>query len=1366
MTEKKTNRLFLSQLISLPENKITANTVTAGGKKLGLKRVRSWLRKTIVTGILASSTVVCEPSVWAGDINITNGRTRTGQSRGSLATNPYYDNGTPGNPGNWSHTDRWFGHSDADNALVYINSANGGTVRVTSPDNRASDNYEYSASKYATFWSHSYWGPQYEMADHVYNNVSPSLSQNVTITNATTPTTLVTDWDPAEQTAASTAYRATPFTITTVNKTSGSTGELQLGINNFHITNFTAQANSGTLSVGNYGGGKLTTGTLLSQNVTLNGGTGAAGTIGNNFSDARSTFTFHSATTNNTWTITSFASNAANGFNSSGIMNVQSDTTLNNTTFITDQTGQLNVTGFLRVNGNATLNIENQGSVNVTSTFYAGKEAAGAATSTYLNLDNGQIISQNSAILGQQNNDTVSAVMKGGSQWNNTGTFVVAQNSTNTKLSVESAANLTSTGFISVGQNDASNGTLDVSGGSTVRSTAGNIYVAHNAGATGTVNADGTGTNVIANENIFVANMDRTTGTFNAKNGATITTTTGSIYVANGSKLTGNVTGIFNADNANVTAAQNIEIASGVESNGTFTADNSSAVKAAAGHITVANSTNSTGDLLVKNRSTMSAGTYIDVAMSSGSTGTITADGGGTDATITATDGRFILGGSGHGTMDVLGKGKIFIKDAGNNTPDAGNAYFGNLDSGYGKGTVTDEDSLFEVDHNLIVGNSGTGLLYVNNKGKVSVGGQHIIANKPNSFGRDTVNGYGTTLDIVGDLIVGNEGRAGGYYHYIGVGFNGGYGKDPTSKGTPPGAGWYGSNNLNLTPADVGWNAVEQNSPGFAVVAGGVANVTGNAFAGQNRNGYAYMLVDNIDNSSGTGNSTLNVTGNFTVADAGEAYLRVINGGITDVTGNMIIGNQGQDMNYANNGKVGHGTVRVSGTNNGDATLNVGGDLIAGNHAGSQGFLYVHESGKVNVTGNHIIGNETGSFGRDHLDGSGSELKVTKELHVGRDGKAGGEYEYRIDGSNADPNVWFDSPNLTLEPGTQSGVTRPSGIDGSRDIGNSLTSLTWNDIVKNAPGLALTAGAQGTAQNIFAGTNQGSFSYILIDDKTNLNNTHSSLKAENNMTIADYGVAYTRVLNGGSLLVGTNVTDSLTIGQSAGSQGTLRIGDTTGGSIKSVVSVTGTLVTSGNGSSGNIAEGYLYANNASTTQVIGNHIVAQGQYSFGRDHFNGNGSMLQVVSGQATDKTTIADNGYAGGRYRYILGGGNANDPTVRQTEFSNNGNGKWFDSANLLLEPDQATAGDNINYPALTWDHVRNNSPGFALTAGAKAITNDSVVANSSSSYGYILLDNADNDSPSTANRSSWTITGANNANLVLGNAGDAYARVINGSL
>jgi T5SS/PEP-CTERM-associated repeat protein len=1365
MTRKKTNLPFLSQLLSFPEKKITANTVTAGSKKLRLERVKSWLRKTVTTALLSVTfTNIPIDSLRANNVVITNGRERQGHATGGQY-------GPSGNAGSWAQTGNWFGASTTNNVIVHLNNANsggnGGEVRVTKPDNDRNGPFQYwvggssSPNISGTQYLDTY-GPSYSEQDHIYNNSAAYGTVNITGSNVVS---LVTNFDPAAQTPTSVGYRNTPFSISNMSKTG--TGTLQLGIQGLVITNFTGYQNGGVLGLGNFGGAALANGTLQTTTVTLNGNTGPAGTSGNNFEDARSTFTFKSAGVSNTWNIGTLI---ANGFNSSGVMNVQNSTTLNYVTNIEDPTGQLHINGNLRVNGdnahNTILNVLNQSSIDVTGTFYAGKSAAGLASNTYINVNNSKIASNSSTILGQQNNDTVSAVMKGGSNWTNTGTFVVAQNSTNTKLSVESASNLISTGFISVGQNNASNGTLNVSGGSTVQSTGGNIYVAQNAGATGMVNANGTGTNVITNENIFIANTDNTTGTFNADNGATVTATTGSIFVANGNKVTGNVTGAFNADNATVTSAQNIVIASGNESNGTFTADNGSTINATAGYITVASAADSTGNLLVKNRSSMTAGTYLEVAMASNSTGTITADGGGTNATITATNGHFILGGSGKGTMDVVAKGKIFVKDAGTGTSDAGNGYFGNLVDGYGKGTVADADSLLEVDHNLIVGNAGTGLLYIDNKGKVTVGGQHVIANHPTSFGRDIVNGHGTTLDITSNLIVGNEGRAGGYYNYIGVGFEGGYKNDPTSKGSLGRLNWYGSDHLNLTPADTNWNTIENNSPGLAIVAGGVTNVTVHVFAGQNQNGYAYILVDNIDNNFGSGNSKLNVTGDFIVADAGEAYLRVINGGITDVKGNMVIGNQGQDANYANNGKVGHGTVRVSGSSNGNATLNVGGDLIAGNHAGSQGFLYVHENGKVNVTGNHIIGNETGSFGRDHLDGSGSELKVTGDLHVGKDGKAGGQYEYRIDGSNADPNVWFDSPNLILEPGTQLGVTRPSGIDGSLDVTNNLTNLRWNDIEKNAPGLALTAGSQGTAKNIFAGTHAGSFSYVLIDDKTNVNNTHSSLKTENNMTIADYGVAYTRVLNGGSLLVGTNVTDTLTIGKSAGSQGTLRIGDTTGGNIKSNVSVIGTLITAGNGTSSNIAEGYLYAGDGSTTQVTGTHTVAQGQYSFGREHFYGNGTTLRVTSGQATDKTMIAENGQAGGHYRYILGGGNANDPTVRKTEFSNNGNGKWFDSANLLMEPAQTNAGNNVNYSALTWDDVKNNSPGFALTAGANAVTNDSIVANGSSSYGYVLLDNADNDSPSSTNRTSWIVTGANDANLVLGNTGDAYARVINGSL
>ncbi|MDR0611041.1 MAG: autotransporter outer membrane beta-barrel domain-containing protein [Planctomycetaceae bacterium] len=760
------------------------------------------------------------------------------------------------------------------------------------------------------------------------------------------------------------------------------------------------------------------------------------------------------------------------------------------------------------------------------------------------------------------------------------------------------------------------------------------------------------------------------------------------------------------------------------------------------------------------NGASVTAAADIDVAIGAGSQGTLTADGGGTNATITATDGHLTLAESGYGIMEVKAGGKVNIRDAGTGTPNAGNANFATAILGYGKGTVNGLGSELNVDQHLVVGKAGTGLLSVENEGNVKVHGNHIIADGESngnlSFGRDVVSGNGK-LTVDGDMLVGNKGNAGGRYDYIGVEYNGGGQHDPAT--------WIGSDNLTATPKlpdgqpDPKWSGyVPINSPGLAIVEEGRVEVAKNLYAGEEETGYAYIL---LDNKGKPGDNILSVGENFLVADKGEAYLRIVNGSKVEVKQDMIVGNQGRNPgDFSTSGYKGHGTVRINGSDAGlqSAELNVTNDLIVGNKIGSEGYLYAHDSGKVIVGNDHYIGKETGSFGRDHFDGNNTNLQVTNTLHVGFEGTAGGHYEYRLDGSNADPDIWFDSHNLLLEPG-----------DGDQTLVNNGVTVTknWDTVKNNSPGLAITSGAHGDAQTIHAGIRQDSFSYILIDNKNSGMGQTTGLKAAEEMNIADAGESYVRVLNGGQLEVGSDVNGILTIAETTG-QGTLRIGNTTNNTGTSHVSVIGTLITAGNGTNGDIAEGYLYANDGSTTQVIGTHIVAQGQYSFGREHFNGNGTKLIVKNDTALaisdSQTIIGGNGNAGERYRYILGGGNKNDPTIRRTEFSNNNNGKWFDSANLLLEPEQTAIGSNVNYPALTWDDVKNNSPGFALTAGATASVNDSIVANGSDSYGYVLLDNIDNDSPS-ATRTLWTTTGANNA-LILGNAGDAYARVINGSL
>ncbi|MDR2115528.1 MAG: hypothetical protein LBP87_04020 [Planctomycetaceae bacterium] len=1357
MTGKKSNRLFLSQLILYPKNKKIANNITSISKKQWLKKLKLWIRKIAVMGMIAGAVANIYATSALAQTQISNGRYvhNFSENPNRPTWNPSTGGGaynTYGNGGSWdinSTGSSWFGLSENNNVIYWLNqNASGGTVNISNLDNTSRPQATY----YNWYWRST--GPNTGSWERTtvsvpvqgpYNDPRAHTSAfggTITI-NAGATTNLTANYSSSTNVGANVQQvpldQLFNLTNTSTGVTKAGSGTLSIQTNT-NIALFNGV--NGTLRVDNTTGDANHFARIASATVNLTGGYGTGGNSATNYIGQRAEFTFISGTTNNKWDITQLNST---GFTTQGVINVTNTANLNGTTTVDTALGNLTINNATHVGstgGNHIFNVVNDGKFTSTNTFTVGKTAAGGNSQIYLNVDDGTVTTGNTtntggSIFGTQTNDAVSGIISGGSTWTNHGNFIVAQNSTNTVLTVRNASTLTSNG--------------------------GDITIGYNIGSVGTLHVDNTGTSVTTDQNIFVGRNGSTTpngganGTLTVDHGATVTANQ-NLSIADGQYTNGKVT----ANNAAiVTIKGTIDLANGDNSHGTLSADN--ATITSGDYIHVASGNASTGILSAGNDATITAATDIEVATAVNSTGTIIADGGGTSATITASDGHFILSGSGYGIMDVKAGGKINIRDNGNDNtpPNAGNAEFATSTDGYAKGTVNGKGSEFNVDHNFINGKAGTGLLFIENEGKVYVGGNHIIADEENSgtksFGRDVISNEGE-LVVNEDMVIGNRGEAGGRYDYIGVEYQGGDKHDPIN--------WVHSDNLTVTPkqpdgsVNPNWtNYLPMNSPGLAIVGESKVTVNHDVFSGKEGTGYSYILLDNKGYS---GNNSMTVANDFYVADMGESYIRVINGSKVNVGHDMIVGNQGKNPNdLATSGYHGHGTIRINGTDAGlqSAELNVANNLVVGNKIGSEGYLYAHNTGKVSVGLHHYIGKEAGSFGRDHFDGDNTELHVNNAMYVGYEGTAGGHYEYRIDGSNIDPDIWFDSHNLLLEPGS-----------GNTTLINNNVAITkdWETVKKNAPGLALTDGARGTSEFIHAGYFQNSFSYILIDDKGS-GTKLAGLKATEEMYIADAGESYVRVLNGGQLEVGHDANGLLSIGKTTG-QGTLRIGNTSGNTGVSQVQVIGTLITGGTGTNNSPAEGYLYANDASQTRVTGKHIVAQGQYSFGREHFNGNKTTLNVVSGQADDSTIIAEAGQAGGYYRYVLGGGDANDPTVR-TEFSNNGNGQWFDSANLLFEPHQLISYDNnpnignINYKSFTWDDVKNNSPGFALTAGAASVTNNTIVADAATAYGYILLDDSNGVTSST--RTSWTITDTNNdANFILGNNGNAYARVIKGSL
>jgi hypothetical protein len=209
----------------------------------------------------------------------------------------------------------------------------------------------------------------------------------------------------------------------------------------------------------------------------------------------------------------------------------------------------------------------------------------------------------------------------------------------------------------------------------------------------------------------------------------------------------------------------------------------------------------------------------------------------------------------------------------------------------------------------------------------------------------------------------------------------------------------------------------------------------------------------------------------------------------------------------------------------------------------------------------------------------------------------------------------------------------------------------------------------------------------------------------------------------------------------------------------------------------------LYAHDQARIQVDGNHVIADKQFSVGRDHIDGVGTTMDV-----NGRLTVGNAGAAGGWYqedRYIDKKFDANyngnlqgyenlpnehffakDPTALGQ--------RWLDNIDRTLEYlDRGL--DNLGNPTNAKDGTTTgNSPGLAITAGAVVQSGEGMVGNTSTANGYVLIDDkrVQGDDPNTSDeyRTRWIVKngapfGAD-GHLTIGGAGNGMVRVINGSL
>ncbi len=305
-------------------------------------------------------------------------------------------------------------------------------------------------------------------------------------------------------------------------------------------------------------------------------------------------------------------------------------------------------------------------------------------------------------------------------------------------------------------------GTLDITNGADVTSSA--SLIGYSTGSTGTATVDGSGSTWNTGGNYLYVGREDGTGTLNITNGADVTSGTGSIGTNTGSTGTVTVdgdgstwdTGIDNLYvGAGGTGTLNISNGADVTSGRSYIGNNSSSTGTATvdgfgstwdtgtGSMYVGNS--GTGTLNITNSADVTSGEG-SIGHESGSEGTVIVDGSG--STWDTGTSCMYVGDSGTGTLNITNGADV--------TSDTG--YIGRYSGSTGTATVDGSGSTWDTGtDSMYVGNSGTGTLNITNGADVT-SGEGYIGHEAGSDGTVTVDGYGSSWDTGSDdLYVGYD---------------------------------------------------------------------------------------------------------------------------------------------------------------------------------------------------------------------------------------------------------------------------------------------------------------------------------------------------------------------------------------------------------------------------------------------------------------------------------------------------------------------------------------------------------------------------------------------------------------------------------
>ncbi|MDB5188382.1 MAG: outer rane autotransporter barrel protein, partial [Candidatus Kaiserbacteria bacterium] len=680
------------------------------------------------------------------------------------------------------------------------------------------------------------------------------------------------------------------------------------------------------------------------------------------------------------------------------------------------------------------------------------------------------------------------------------------------------------------------------------------------------------GGNAFSGGGLFVGEV--TPGSLTISNGGTFNNTSGLVIIgSNGGAGTMSVTGV----GSTLISPQGIEVALG--SNGT---------------LGIANGASVSSDSLIM------AGT--------GGISLVTVDGAGSLLSI--------------GSLGMI-EGPLFSPPAsatlaitnGAHVMDSGTADIGN-DVGQATITVDGTGSLFQGAGTITIGDYVNGAVAVTNGGVVSGGADIVIAgtsvNAPNAIGTVTVDGAGSQMNAVGNIIVGNYGtgsltvRNGAQIDAVDLiagyfpGSNGTAvitGTGSTAILTAAVAGLEGAGSLSvLNGATLGAMAYDigigggtgvgvVDGPGSLVAAsdhlavgaigsngtltisnGGIINDTGYADIGYTGGGTGTVTVRDE-------NSALNVTGNLVVGSGGAGTLILTNGGTfsgSTVDLGVTAGSQGT-LSISTNGSIATATALTIG--------DAGTGLLSLDNFGALTTATAVVGAQSGSTGTALVANASG--------GGHTTLETTQDLIVGRDSGATGSVTLS--------NFGQVESDGTIEVGESAGAT---GTITSTGTGALLISGSNLSIGEGGTGTVnIQAGSGAYAEALtYIGHQQGATGTLSVDGAGSIFNAFGNLSIGGDDANATGGNGSVSVTNGGTIAA----QQFILIGGSAGSTGTVTVSGT--GS-----NITGTsLLAVGDQGTGTLS----VLNGATVTDLVGN-IGNQGS---GTATVDGAGSSLVLSS--------------------------------------------------------------------------------------------------------------------------------------------------------